>query len=105
MFPSSQVIGVHDEITSFPVVKELMLKFSVITESQPAADPPTMVNVAVLLLALYVLPSIQVIGVQLEMLFVELVKELMLKFSVITESQPAADPPAMVNVAVLLLAL
>jgi hypothetical protein len=52
VFSSSQVIGVHDEITSFPVVKELMLKFSVITESQPAADPPAMVNVAVLLLAL-----------------------------------------------------
>ncbi len=52
MLPSIQVIGVQLKITSFPVVKELMLKFSVITESHPAADPPAMVNVAVLLLAL-----------------------------------------------------
>jgi hypothetical protein len=52
VLPSIHVIGVQLEITSVPVVKELMLKFSVITESQPAADPPAMVNVAVLLLAL-----------------------------------------------------
>jgi hypothetical protein len=30
-------MGVQLEITSVPVVKELMLRFSVITESQPTA--------------------------------------------------------------------
>jgi hypothetical protein len=103
--PSIQVNGPQLCCTSVAELACNKVKFNVITESHPAADPPAMVNVAVLLLALYVLPSSQVIGVQLEMLFVALVKELMLKFSVITESQPAADPPAMVNVAVLLLAL
>ena len=61
-----------------------------ITESHPCALPPTMVNVAELFEALYVFPSCQVIGLQSLMLSIALVNELMVKFSVITESHPAA---------------
>ena len=84
---------------SVALVNELIAKFSVITESHPAAL--VKVNVAVLVDDEYVTPSIHVNGPQLCCTSVEALGCSRVKFSVITESQPAADPPAMVKVAVL----
>ena len=58
VFPSIQVNVSHAVITSVPVLLELIVRSNVTTESQPAAF--VKVYVAVLLLAVYVFPSIQV---------------------------------------------
>ena len=63
MFPSSQVIGSQLEIASTPVVKLSIGRFSVMTESHPAAL--LKVEVGVLVEVEYVTPSIQVNGPQL----------------------------------------
>ena len=71
---------------SVALVKELIVKFSVITESQPAAL--VKVNVGALVEEEYVTPSIQVNGPQLCCTSVVALGCSKVKFSVITESHP-----------------
>ena len=80
-----------------------MVNFNVTILSHPNAF--TKVSLAVLLLDVYVFPSVQVYGPQEVMVSVEyvLVLELMVKFNVTTESQPATL--VKVYVAMLLLAV
>ena len=85
------------EILMSAVTAGTIVRFNVITESQPAAF--VVVKVAVLFEDEYVFPSNQVIALQDEMMSVELVAFSLVKFKVITESQPAAF--VVVNVAVL----
>ncbi len=70
------------------------------TESQPAAF--VSVNVAVLFDEVYVIPSIHVYESQAVCVSVPVVALLMVKSSVTSESHPLAEPPGIVNVAVLL---
>ena len=100
--PSIQVNDPQADRTSVAVVKVLMVKSSVMIESQPAAEPPTIVNVGVLVDAVYVIPSIHVKVPQADCTSVAVVKVLIVKSSVMTESQPATDPFGIVKVAVLL---
>ena len=73
---------------SVALVNELIVKFSVITESQP--DALVKVKVGVLVEEEYVTPLIQVNGPQLCCTSVAALGCSKVKFSVITESQPAA---------------
>ena len=84
--PSSQVIGLQSLMLSVALVNESMVKFSVITESHPAAL--INVNVGVLVEEEYVIPSIQVNGPQLCCTSFEALGCSRVKFSVITESHP-----------------
>ncbi len=63
MLPSSQVIGLQSLMLSVALVNELIVKFSVTTESQPAAL--VKVKVGVFVEVEYVTPLIQVNGPQL----------------------------------------
>ena len=67
-------------------------------ESQPAAF--VNVKVGVLVLAVYVTPSIQVKLSHADLTSVPVVEFLMLRFNVTTESQPAALVPVQVAVVV-----
>ena len=84
--PSSQVIGLQSLMLSVALVNELIVKFSVITESQPAAL--VKVKVGELVEVEYVTPLIQVNGPQLCCTSLEALGSNKVKFSVITESQP-----------------
>ena len=66
----------------------LMVKSSVTIESHPETAPPTRVNVAELLLAVYVFPSIQVYDSQATCVSVQEIELLMVKSSVTIESHP-----------------
>ena len=101
VLPSIQVYESHAVIISVPVLLELMVKFNVTTESQPAAF--VKVYVAVLLLAVYVFPSIQVYESQAVITSVPVLLELIVRSKVTTLSQPAAF--VKVYVAVLLFAV
>ena len=79
-------MGLQSLMLSVALVNELMVKFSVITESHPAAL--VNVNVGVLVEEEYVTPSIQVNGPQLCCTSVEALGCSKVKFRVITESQP-----------------
>ncbi len=92
-------MGSQLEMTSPPAVNELMVRFNVTSESQPAAL--LKVKVGVLVEVEYVTPSIHVNGPQLCCTSVEALGCSRVKFNVITESHPAADPLVMVKVAVL----
>ena len=48
MIPSIQVKLLQADWVSVPLAKVLMVRFKVITESQPATEPPEMVKVGVL---------------------------------------------------------
>ncbi len=81
-----------------------ILKLSVTTESHPAAE----INVALCEPAAANVSPFQTYGScasQMVRLVLDETAGRMVRSSITTESQPAADPPAMVNVAVLLLAL
>ncbi len=86
--PSSQVIGLQLLMLSVALVNELIVKFSVITESHPAAL--VKVKVGELVEEEYVTPLIQVNGPQLCCTSLEALGCSKVKFSVITESHPAA---------------
>ena len=83
----------------------LIVKSKATIESHPETAPPTSVNVAELLLAVYVLPSIQVKDSHAVWVSVPYTILLMVKSSVTMESQPFILPFGIVNVAVLLLAV
>src|SRR5680860_1043248 len=102
--PSIHVKELQTVCTSVPVAVGLTIKFKVITLSQPAAEPPTIVNVGVLVLAEYVMPSIHVKLLQTVCTSVPVTVGLTVKFSVTTLSQPTAEPPTIVNVGVVVLA-
>ena len=87
-------MGTQEVMISVPVVAGLMVKFNVTMLSQPVAL--VRVWVAVVLLVLYVFPSIHVMGVQEVMMSVPVVAGLMVKFSVTILSQPLAAPPTRV---------
>ena len=95
---TNQVYELHALTTVVLFVLGMIDKSSVMTESQPATEPLLMVNVALLLLAEYVFPSIQVKFSQAIWKSVDVEKELMVKLSVMTESQPVEDPFGIVNV-------
>jgi hypothetical protein len=65
-----------------------MVKFNVITESQPKEDPFGMVKVGVLVDDEYVFPSIQIKFSQAVRTSVAVTKELTKRFNVAIESQP-----------------
>ena len=72
-------------------------------ESHPLTLPLGMVNVAVLLLVVYVFPSIQVYDPQATCVSIPETELLMVKSSVTIESHPFAAPPTILKVAELLL--
>ncbi len=79
-------MGSQLEMTSTPAVNELMVRFNVISESQPAAL--VKVKVGELVEEEYVTPLIQVNGPQLCCTSLEALGCSNVKFSVITESHP-----------------
>ena len=101
MIPSIQVKLLQADWVSVPLANVLIVKSRVITESQPATDPPEMVKVGVFVLDVYVMPSIQVKLLQADWVSVPLAKLLMVRLRVMMESHPATDPPGIVKVGVL----
>ena len=79
-----------------------MVRFNVTILSQPLADPPKTVSVAVVLFEVYVTPSIHVKVLQAVCKSIPVVVGVMVRFKVTILSQPLADPPKTVSVAVVL---
>ena len=81
---------------SVPETELFMVKSSVTMESHPLTLPLGMVNVAVLLLAVYVFPSIHVNKPQATWVSIPETELLMVKSSVTMESHPLTAPFGMV---------
>ena len=62
VFPSIQVNEPHAVCTSVPAVGLAIVRSKVTIESHPLTEAPNKVSVAVVLLVVYVFPSIQVNG-------------------------------------------